>query len=87
MHRKALLRRLISASQNIITNAINGSDDVTDILDDAESEIMNVSSENNTGGFRSIKEVVNSTINDINNLPEDNNMVTGCQPVSMSWIK
>ena len=77
MHRKALLRRLISASQNIITNAINGSDDVTDILDDAESEIMNVSSENNTGGFRSIKEVVNSTINDINNLPEDNNMVTG----------
>ena len=77
VHRKALLRRLISASQNIITNAINGSDDVTDILDDAESEIMNVSSENNTGGFRSIKEVVNSTINDINNLPEDNNMVTG----------
>lgn len=68
VHRKALLRRLISASQKIISNAIDGSDDVTDILDDAESEIMNVSSENSTGGFRTIKEIVNSAINDINNI-------------------
>ena len=72
-----LLRRLISASQKIISNAIDGSDDVTDILDDAESEIMNVSSENSTGGFRTIKEIVNSAINDINNIPDDGNMVTG----------
>lgn len=77
VHRKALLRRLISASQKIITNAIDGSDDVTDILDDAESEIMNVSSENNTGGFRGIKEIVNSTLDEINNIPDDGNMVTG----------
>lgn len=77
VHRKSLLRRLISASQKIITNAIDGSDDVTDILDDAESEIMNVSSENNTGGFRVIKDIVNSTVEDINNIPDDGNMVTG----------
>lgn len=77
VHRKALLRRLITASQNIISNAIEGSDDVTDILDDAESEIMNVSSENNTGGFRDIKSIVNSTVEDINNIPDDGNMVTG----------
>ena len=77
VHRKSLLRRLISASQKIITNAIDGSDDVTDILDDAESEIMNVSSENNTGGFRIIKDIVNSTVEDINNIPDDGNMVTG----------
>lgn len=77
VHRKSLLRRLISASQKIITNAIDGSDDVTDILDDAESEIMNVSSENNTGGFRVIKDIVNSTVEEINNIPDDGNMVTG----------
>ncbi|QGV03927.1 replicative DNA helicase [Lactobacillus acetotolerans] len=77
VHRKALLRRLISASQKIITNAIQDSDDVTDIIDDAESEIMNVSSENNTGGFRGIKDIVNSTVEEINNIPEDGNMVTG----------
>ncbi|RVU71501.1 MULTISPECIES: replicative DNA helicase [Lactobacillus] len=77
VHRKAMLRRLIAASQNIINNAMEGSDDVTDILDDAESEIMNVSSENNTGGFRAIKEIVNSAVEDINNIPQDGNMVTG----------
>ena len=77
VHRKALLRRLISASQKIITTAMQDSDDVTDILDNAESEIMNVSSENNTNGFRNIKDIVNSTIDEINNIPEDGNMVTG----------
>lgn len=77
VHRKALLRRLISASQKIITNAMQDSDDVTDILDNAESEIMNVSSENNASGFRNIKDIVNSTIDEINNIPEDGNMVTG----------
>lgn len=77
VHRKALLRRLISASQKIITNAMQDSDDVTEILDNAESEIMNVSSENNANGFRSIKDIVNSTIDEINEIPEDGNMVTG----------
>ena len=77
VHRKALLRRLISASQKIITNAMQDSDDVTDILDNAESEIMNVSSENNANGFRNIKDIVNSAIDEINNIPEDGNMVTG----------
>ncbi|RHW50340.1 replicative DNA helicase [Lactobacillus bombicola] len=77
VHRKALLRRLISASQKIITNAMQDSEDVTEILDNAESEIMNVSSENNANGFRGIKEIVNSTIEEINQIPEDGNMVTG----------
>lgn len=77
VHRKAVLRRLISASQKIIQNAIQGTDDVTDILDDAESEIMNVSSQNNTGGFRSIRDIVNAAMEEINNIPEDGNMVTG----------
>ncbi|KRL62949.1 replicative DNA helicase [Lactobacillus psittaci] len=77
VHRKALLRRLISASQKIIQNAIQGSDDVTDILDDAESEIMNVSSDNNSTGFRKIKDIVNATVDEINSIPEDGNDVTG----------
>lgn len=77
VHRKALLRRLISASQKIISNAMQDSDDVTAILDDAESEIMNVSSENNANGFRGIKDIVNAAIEEINSIPEDGNMVTG----------
>ena len=77
VHRKAILRNLIAASQKIIANAMEDASDVTDILDDAESEIMNVSSENNTGGFRQIKQVISSTLEEINNIPEDGNMVTG----------
>lgn len=77
VHQKAILRRLIGASQAIITNAMQGSSEVTDILDDAESQIMKVSSENNTGGFRQIKDLVNATVEEINNIPEDGNMVTG----------
>lgn len=77
VHRKALLRRLISASQKIISNAMDDSDDVTDILDDAESEIMNVSSENNTGGFRRIGDIVKSAMDEIDNIPDDGDMVTG----------
>lgn len=77
VHRKALLRGLISASQKIIQNAMQGQDDVTEILDDAESEIMNVSSENNSSGFRSIKDIMSFTVQEINTLSDEDKQVTG----------
>ena len=75
--RKAILRNLISTSQRIIQNAIEGSDDVTDILDDAESQIMGVSQDNASGGFKSIHDVLNTAMVEINSIPDDGNMVTG----------
>lgn len=75
--RKAILRNLISTSQRIIQNAIEGSDDVTDILDDAESQIMRVSQDNASGGFKSIHDVLNTAMEEINSIPDDGNMVTG----------
>ena len=75
--RKAILRNLISTSQRIIQNAIEGSDDVTDILDDAESQIMGVSQDNASGGFKSIHDVINTAMEEINSIPDDGNMVTG----------
>ena len=75
--RKAILRNLISTSQRIIQNAIEGSDDVTDILDDAESQIMGVSQDNASGGFKSIHDVLNTTMAEINSIPDDGNTVTG----------
>ncbi len=75
--RKAILRNLISTSQRIIQNAIEGSDDVTDILDDAESQIMGVSQDNASGGFKSIHDVLNTAMEEINSIPDDGNMVTG----------
>ena len=75
--RKAILRNLISTSQRIIQNAIEGSDDVTDILDDAESQIMGVSQDNASGGFKSIHDVLNTAMEEINSIPDDGSMVTG----------
>ena len=75
--RKAILRNLISTSQRIIQNAIEGSDDVTDILDDAESQIMGVYQDNASGGFKSIHDVLNTAMEEINSIPDDGNMVTG----------
>ena len=75
--RKAILRNLISTSQRIIQNAIEGSDDVTDILDDAESQIMGVSQDNASGGFKSIHDVLITAMEEINSIPDDGNMVTG----------
>ena len=75
--RKAILRNLIATSQRIIQNAIEGSDDVTDILDDAESQIMGVSQDNASGGFKSIHDVLNTTMEEINSIPDDGNTVTG----------
>lgn len=75
--RQAILRNLVTTSQKIIQNAISGSDDVTDILDDAESAILNISQENTTGDFRSLREVINDTVETLNNVSEDSNDVTG----------
>ena len=75
--RQAILRNLVTTSQKIIQNAISGSDDVTDILDDAESAILNISQENTTGDFRSLREVINDTVETLNTISEDSNDVTG----------
>ena len=75
--RKAILRNLIFTSQNIIQNAIKDSDDITDILDDAERSILNVSQDNSQNGFKTIKDILSETIDNINNIPADGNMVTG----------
>lgn len=75
--RKAILRNLVNTSQRIIQNAITDSDDVTDILDDAESAILNISQENTTGDFRSLREVINDTVETLNSISEDDTDVTG----------
>lgn len=75
--RKAILRNLVNTSQRIIQNAITDADDVTDILDDAESAILNISQENTTGDFRSLREVINDTVETLNSISEDDTDVTG----------
>ncbi|MDK7325745.1 replicative DNA helicase [Lactobacillus mulieris] len=77
VHCKSQLRRLIAASQKIIQNAMEGSDDVANILDDAEKQIMDVSSDTNSAGFRNIKEVVQKALDEINAATAADTDVTG----------
>lgn len=75
--RKSLLRNLISTSQGIIQNAMQDSEDITDILDQAESAIMNVSQENAEGSFRKIKDVMQETVEQIEAASKNRSAITG----------
>lgn len=74
---KAALRRLISASQNIINLAQSEDEDVEDILDSAEKEIMDVSENRNRSGFKSISQVLDETMNNIQRLSQQQEEITG----------
>ncbi|OQR23967.1 replicative DNA helicase [Ligilactobacillus salivarius] len=74
---KSMLRRLISAATNIITQANNGDDDVPSLLDSAERQIMDVSERRNRSGFREIKDVLNETLSDIDRLSQQSEDITG----------
>lgn len=77
--RASMLRNLIATSQNIIQTAIQGSEDVTDILDDAETAILNVANQQNSGNFRNIQELVNNAVKEINDLSMQKDEVTGIE--------
>src|SRR5699024_9091779 len=46
---KGLLRRLIRAATDIVTSGFENEDDVEDVLNEAEKQILEVSSKNNSG--------------------------------------
>lgn len=73
---KSILRRLIQAATNIVTKSYT-EDDVTAILDEAEQDIMNVSEQRNSTGFKSISDVLNSTIEQIDQLYQNSDDITG----------
>ena len=76
---KAILRRLISAGEEIADQAQNERNDVKDILEDAEKRILSVSSKMNQTGFEIVSSILQKTferIQHIHNHPEDMEGVT-----------
>src|SRR5699024_3200821 len=59
---RSLLRRLIQASTDIITETYEESDDVSNILDAAEQKILEVSERKNRSGFVKISEVLRDSM-------------------------
>ena len=74
---KALLRRLINESTDIITNAYNSSENITDILEEAESKILNVVRTKQGSEFKSIQDVLNSTLALIDKTVNNKGELTG----------
>ncbi|MGP4117717.1 replicative DNA helicase [Levilactobacillus zymae] len=74
---KAVLRRLIQTATNIVTQGYQQDGDVTEILDNAEKDIMNVAEMRSQSGFKQIREVLSQTFEDINELAEKGDAITG----------
>ncbi len=75
---KALLRRLIDASQEIIRDAFDqGERDVEELLDHAESRIFQVAQSHEREGFVRIKDLLWPTFEEIERLQESGSPVTG----------
>lgn len=74
---KAMLRRLIQTAQNIVAKGYAQDEDVTDILDTAEQEIMAVSEQQNKAGFKSISDVLTTSIEHIDKLYQEEESITG----------
>lgn len=74
---KSLLRNLITTATGIVTKGFEQGEEVQTILDDAEKSILEVSEKRNRSGFLSISEVLNSTIENIDKLSQNNEDITG----------
>lgn len=74
---KATLRRLIQTATRIVSDGYAEDESVSDILDSAEQAIMSVSESTNQSGFKVIKDVLNSTFEDIDRLSQQEDTVTG----------
>ncbi|MHA6250302.1 replicative DNA helicase [Oceanobacillus sp. CAU 1775] len=74
---KALLRRLIRAATDIVTSGFENEDNIEDVLNEAEKQILEVSSKNNSGSFKEIKDVLIDVYDNIEKLHESDGDVTG----------
>lgn len=74
---RSLLRRLIQASTDIISETYEESDDVATLLDAAEQKILEVSERKNRSGFVKISDVLRNSMEEIDDLYKNAEDITG----------
>ena len=77
VHEKALLRRLISVSNDIATESMLENGNVKDILDGAEMKILNVVKTRRSSEFHKIQDVIFKAQSDLEKLAEQKGEITG----------
>jgi replicative DNA helicase len=76
---KALLRRLINASNNVIARCFDGTDDPEVLIDLAQSEIFEIAGDKVQSGFFGIRDIVKSSFGTIDVLFDRGQRVTGIE--------
>ena len=74
---KAILRRLINEATQIVSDGYNSTDQVNDILDNAEKKILSVVKTRKGTEFRTIQDVLFKTQADLEKLAQTKNEITG----------
>lgn len=73
----AMRRDLIETATNIATLGYNNDGTISETIDEAEKKILGISKKRKTSEFRSIKDVLTKTQNDLQKLAETRGEVTG----------
>lgn len=74
---KSTLRELIQAATKIVKEGYSQEGSVEEIVEAAEKGILNVSEKRNSTGFQAIADVLNSTMENIDRLSQQNEEITG----------
>lgn len=74
---KAVLRRVIAAATNIITQAKEQDEPVADLLESAERQIMKVAENRTQSGFKEISKVLTDSLDEIDKLSQQDEDITG----------
>lgn len=74
---KSILRRLIDTADNISKKSYEQSDEVADIIDEAERDILQVAGNRNAQGFQHIGNVIQDNLVDIDQLFKNDEQITG----------
>jgi replicative DNA helicase len=74
---KALLRRIITASTEIVTKGYEGVESADEFIDDAEQRIFEVSQDRAKKSFYALKDIIKDTFETIERLYEKKTHVTG----------
>ena len=76
---KSLIRRLINASNNVISRCLDGTDDPETLVDLAQSQIFEIAEQKVPTGFLGIRDIVKSSFGTIDVLFDRGQRVTGVE--------
>lgn len=76
---KSLVRRLINASNNVITRCFEGIDDPETLIDLAQGQIFEIAEKRTQSGFLDIRQIVKTSFGDLDKLLDRGHRVTGIE--------